>query len=241
MGGPKTTSAALLDDLCANIGLRLQRQGDREVPHTNFPTGISTGTNLKGHYIVGCLVVMLFAIQTSQFQSMFAAPRYAGKGKLGNSQHIADWIMLLYSQLQWHQWLKERTMTKIVASLSKKTMRWLMGHFQKIVAPRKTGMQYNAVKMHLVLHLAGDILDHGAQQNVNSAFTESAHTIPLATDTSRNTQKRGTSFTYQAALRYVKNLALELAFYKTGHQLLNGRLPDNAERNERASGLYFAT
>ena len=238
MGGPKTTSAALFDDLCADIGLRLQRQSDREVPRTNFPKGFSTGANLKGHEMVGCLVVMLFAIQTSQFQSMFAAPRYAGKGKLGNSQHIADWIMLLESLLQWHQWLKEPTMTKFVVSRSKKTMRWLMRHFQKI-APREAGMQYNTVKMHLVLHLAEDIVDHGVPQNVNSTFTESAH-IPLAKDTSRNTQKRGTSFTYQAAKRYVENLALELAFYETGNQLLNVPQPDAAEKNERASGLYFA-
>ncbi len=35
MGGPKTRSAAVFDELCANIGLSLQRQSDREVSRTS--------------------------------------------------------------------------------------------------------------------------------------------------------------------------------------------------------------
>jgi hypothetical protein len=72
-------------------------------------------------------------------------------------------------------------------------------------------MKNNTVKMRLVVHLAEDILDHGVPQNANSALTESAH-IPLAKDTSRNTQKRATSFKFQAPNRYVENLAMDLAF-----------------------------
>ena len=70
---------------------------------------------------------------------------------------------------------------------------------------------HSTVKMHLVLHLAKDIQDHGVPQNVNSAFSESAD-IPLAKEMSRKRQKRGGSSTYQAAKRYVENLSLELAF-----------------------------
>ena len=241
MGGPKTTSAALFDDLCADIGRSLQRQSDREVPRTNFPKGFSTVANLKGHEIVGCLVVMLFAVQTSQFRSIFSSPRHSGEGKFGNDIHIADWILLLESLLQWHQWLKKPTMSKFVVMRSSKTMRWLMRKFQNI-AHREKGMQHNTIKMHLVLHLAEDILDHGVPHNVNSAFTESAH-IPLAKDTSRNTQKRGNSFTYQAAKRYVENLALELAFYETAVQqpLDTPLLPidlETATNKSQAAGLY---
>ena len=239
MGGPKSTYAALFDSLCAEIGERLQRQSDREVPRTNFPKGFSTVANLKGHEIVGCLVVMLFAIQTSRFKEIFAAPRFRKPKQLGDSQHVADWILLLECLLQWHQWLKEPSMTKRVVQRSQKPLRWLMRHFQK-VAPREIGMEYNLIKFHLVLHLAEDILDHGVPQNVNSAFTESAH-IPLAKHTARNTQKRRSSFTYQAAKRYVENLALELAFYETGHQPLLRPANASAAVTERASGLFVVT
>ena len=59
-GGAKNGACALYDDLCANVGKGLMRQSDREVPRTNFPNGFSTVANLKGHEVVGCLVVMLF-------------------------------------------------------------------------------------------------------------------------------------------------------------------------------------
>ena len=78
----------------------------------------------------------------------------------------------------------------------------------KSVAPRHTGMKNNTIKMHLVHHVGGDILDFGVPQNVNSAFAESAH-IHLAKITSKNTQRRPETFTLQAAERYVENLTIE--------------------------------
>lgn len=76
---------------------------------------------------------------------------------------------------------------------SKKATRWLI-RLVKFVLPRTKGMLNNTIKIHLVLHMAEDILNHGVPQNFNSAFMESAH-IPLAKDTSPNTQKRASSFT----------------------------------------------
>ena len=79
------------------------------------------------------------------------------------------------------------------------------------VAPRPKGMGANTIKTHLVLHLSEDILDHGVPDNVNSAYAESAH-IPLSKITARNTQKRATTFTLQAANRYIENLAISAAW-----------------------------
>ena len=55
-----------------------------------------------------------------------------------------------------------------------------------------------------------DVLDHGIPQNINSAYSESAH-IPLAKATARKTQRRASSFTKQVAQRYVKNLVISLS------------------------------
>ena len=239
LGGVKSVKVAMFDNLCAEIGERLQRQSDRDVPRTNFPKGFSTIANLKGHEIVGCLVVMLFAIQTSNFRSIVSAKQQDQPGKLGDPQHVADWILLLESLLQWHQWLKEPNMTKKIVRRSVKSLQWLMRLFQK-VAPRDTGMEYNLIKMHLVLHIHEDILDHGVPQNVNSAFTESAH-ISMAKHTARNTQKRRSSFTYQAAKRYVENLALDLAFYETGRQPLHSIINVVPVNEERATGLFIVS
>ena len=71
-------------------------------------------------------------------------------------------------------------------------------------------MGNNTIKMHLVLHICEDILDHGVPENVNSTYTESAH-ITLAKITLSNTQKCASSFTRQAAERYIENLAISRA------------------------------
>jgi hypothetical protein len=49
-------------------------------------------------------------------------------------------------------------------------------------------MKHNLVKIHLVLHIANDILNHGVPQNFNSSFTELAH-IPIAKATRRTPRK----------------------------------------------------
>jgi hypothetical protein len=78
------------------------------------------------------------------------------------------------------------------------------------VSPRQRAMGTNTIKTHLVLHICEDMMDHGVPQNVNSAYAKSAH-IPLAKETARKTQRRTSSFTKQAAHRYVENLVISLA------------------------------
>ena len=162
--------------------------------------------------IPGCLLVMLFTMLTKEYMDIFSnRPKYTQELGLGNHSHVTDWITLLSSLLQWLAWLKQDRISKRMVDQSKKATRWLMRLF-KFVSPRTKGMCNNTIKMHLVLHMSDDIIRHGVPQNFNSAFMESAH-IPLAKDTSRNTQKRATSFTLQAAKRYVENLTILKAWY----------------------------
>ncbi len=60
--GPTSVALKQYDMLCAKLGMRLSRQSDREIPRTNFPKGFSSGTNLMGHEMTGCLLVKLFAL-----------------------------------------------------------------------------------------------------------------------------------------------------------------------------------
>jgi len=52
-----------------------------------------------------------------------------------------------------------------------------------------------------------DILNFGVPEVMNSSYAESAH-ITISKDTTRNTQKRQETFTLQAAMRYIENLAI---------------------------------
>ncbi len=69
-GGPDSVSLKYYDRLCASIGGRLSRHSDRDLPRMNFPKGFSSGTNLMGHKITGCLLVKLFAMHTTSFRQI---------------------------------------------------------------------------------------------------------------------------------------------------------------------------
>ena len=223
--GPTSVALKQYDALCACLGVSLSRQSDRKVPRTNFPKGFSTVSNLMGHEMPGCLLVMLFAMKTTSFQTIFnvgktevkvrAAPDDGKEPvvyddqKLRYANHVTDWITVISYLLTWHEWMKQPTISKKQVRGSHAAVQHLM-RMLATVAPRPGGMANNTIKRHLVLHLCEDILDHGVPDNVNSSYAESAH-IPLAKITSRNTQKRAVSFTKQAAHRYVENLVVSLA------------------------------
>ena len=70
-GGKNSVAVKRYDALCARIGTQLSRHSDRDLPRMNFPKGFSSGTNLMGHEITGCLLVKLFALHTAAFQQIF--------------------------------------------------------------------------------------------------------------------------------------------------------------------------
>lgn len=213
--GPTSSALKHYDMLCANLGVKLSRQSDRDIPRINFTKGFSTASNLMGHEMAGCLLVKLFAMHTTYFRGIFGVGKKRkvatpeDEQRLRNESHVEDWKLVVTSLLTWHQWMKQPTIAIKQVKRSHVAMQWLM-RMAADVAPRPGGMSNNTIKRHLVLHLREDILDHGAPDNVNSAYAESAH-IPLAKITSRNTQKRAVSFTKQAANRYVENLVVSLA------------------------------
>jgi hypothetical protein len=240
--GPKSQALKDYDALCSKLGCTLSRQSDRDVPRTNFSRGFSSGSNLMGHEMAGCLLVKLFAFHTTCFRSIFnVGKKDPRKGvddqRLCYSNHIQDWIVVVSSLLVWHQWMKQPTIPKKMVRRSHVAVQWLM-RFVAEVAPRPGTMGNNTIKTHLVLHLCEDILDHGVPENVNSSYAESAH-IPLAKKTTRNTQKRAVSFTKQAAHRYIENLAISLAWADvesdTRQRYTNSR-EDQPEAEEAVEG-----
>ena len=105
-GQPGTVAVGKYDSISATIGQRLARQSDRDVPRTNFQKGFSSGANLMGHELTGCLLVKLFALHTTQFSHIFPKRKKAENPRLKvlrNPKHVYDWIMVVSSLLQWHQ------------------------------------------------------------------------------------------------------------------------------------------
>jgi hypothetical protein len=209
-GGNTSLALEQYDSLCASIGNRLSRHSDRDLPQINFAKGFSSGENLMGHEITGCLLVKLFALRTTRFRQIFSLPNNKSRKSKGddpglqrqsNAAHVEDWKLIVSSLLQWHQWMKQPIISKLQVRKSHCAVQWRMRHVGR-VAPRPKGMGSNTLKSHLILHLSEDILNHGVSDNVNSAYAKSAYT-----------QKRATTFTLlQATNRCIKNLAIAAAW-----------------------------
>jgi hypothetical protein len=88
--------------------------------------GFLSGANLMGHEIAGCLLMKLFALHTTAFQDIFPARKKAARKKddddssssndelppHSDDKHVSDWILVVSSLLQWHQWMKQSTIAK---------------------------------------------------------------------------------------------------------------------------------
>ncbi|KAI2511235.1 hypothetical protein MHU86_3201 [Fragilaria crotonensis] len=46
--------------------------------------------------------------------------------RLSNEAHLADWILVVSSLLQWHQWMKQSTISKAQVTKSHCAVQWLM-------------------------------------------------------------------------------------------------------------------
>jgi hypothetical protein len=74
--GKKSAATERYDALYAEIEKALVRRSDRHLPRTNFPmVFFPTGVNLIGHEIPGCLLVILFELNTSRFRQIFNPPK----------------------------------------------------------------------------------------------------------------------------------------------------------------------
>ena len=201
--------------LMDSINNCLRRQSDCNVLSTSTKKGFSSTANIPGHEYAGCMIVMLILFYTSRFREIFKKSRASGKVSdkdkaLSNPVFVKDWRTLVSLLLEWHAWLKQPEMrrTSVVKSV------YVTSHLLRLlwyVAPRLTGgMKSSTIKTHLVLHIHKDILNFGVPEVMNSSYAESGH-ITICKDTTRNTQKRSQTFTVQAAVRYVENLAINRA------------------------------
>lgn len=208
--GKDSSACQELKDFLKHISAMLARQSDRDIQRTSFPDGFTTACNLRGHEVGGCLIVLLFALSTNRFASIFShQKRYTNPGGLGNDDHIKDWCILLIGLLSWEQWLKQDTISRYEASRSSKALRWLMRRM-KTVAPRNKCMGYKTPRFHLVTHIQSDILDFGVPQGYNSSYNERNH-IEIVKRNFATTQKRKSNVTEQSAYRYVERLTISQA------------------------------
>ena len=109
IGTPSSKAYMAVTNLCIMMGKILQRQSDHNVPRTNFSNGFSSGTNLMGHKIPGCLLVLLLVLYCDNFLAVFPNPKNGAEREeflFRNEDHRTDWKLLLESYLKMEKWMK---------------------------------------------------------------------------------------------------------------------------------------
>lgn len=201
--GKDSRLAADLDSLCTEYGTMYQRQSDRDLPKTHFSKGIRHGTKIMAQEHTGVLLLMLTTLLSGSGQHI------VGKRKhFRQHGHLADWIMVLETMLQWESWLK-LDMMKIshVHKFGEKSRRLM--YLIKKVLKRDVGMGLNTTKFHGILHMSQDIKNFGVPGNYDTKTKESHHKETKTA--AKLTQKNKVKFDEQVARREFEVDLLELA------------------------------
>ena len=144
IGTPSSKAYTAVTNLCIMMGKILQRQSDCNVPRTNFSNGFSSGANLMGYEIPGCLLVLLLVLYCDDFSAIFPNPKIGAEREefsFRNEDHRTDWKLLLESYLQTEQWMKSKSLPREEVEMFGTTAEWLM-RATKFIAPRCEGTNH---------------------------------------------------------------------------------------------------
>ena len=196
------------------IGALMQRQSDRYLPKTYFPTGyIPPKTNdggrasLKrsGQELPGVVLVYLAFLQLTEPQNVSGGCKVLPK--IGNERvdsyiHLFDHLLLMW------QFMKQAKMKKSDVGRLHYYNR-LFFQYYKDTVDRQEGAGFCLIKFHLTLHIAGDIARYGVPSNYTGHVPES-HFKQTKND-ARRTQKRVATLDYQTAIRGIEGKILDRA------------------------------
>jgi len=232
--GRESKPCAAFDVMCISVSSLLKHQSDRDVPRFSFSRGFSKGTNLTANEYPGVILVMLFAMECTKYQSIFLPG-----GKYQNTLYSfrEEWIELFESLLEWERWLNLDTITRKQVKQSQKGVRWLMRRI-KFTAPRNKGCGHNTIKFHLPLHFSKDIMDYGVPKTVHSGVTEKNH-ITMVKRTAARTQRRKATLALQTGERYVENVAISRAWATLGKTKSPSSAADPKNNDHQRQGRLY--
>jgi len=208
-----------LNTIATHIGVLLQRQSDRTLPRTSFPTGVMVG-QLRGHEMTGMIIVMTAMLRCTAGRKAINNARGQQKSFFPNEYYVRDWIMLLETQLQFEQWLKLPEMEVAAVERAQLKVCELMGMIKRVgkreASSKGKSMGNNLMNFHGTKHVPEDILYFGVPSNVNTFSDETNHKRDKKT--AQRMQKRPGTVDIQTATKIIHRTAIDLAVEE-----LNGR------------------
>lgn len=200
--GPNSQLAQDIDGLAKMYGKLIDRQSDRDLPHTNFNKGIMKGKLMAKQYR-GLLLVIAAVLASTKGRAMLLK-----KKGFGGEQGLKDWTLLVEMLLEWEAYLTEPKMKRAHVIRLAQKHRYIL-YIMTVVANRTTGMGLKLMKFHAVLHLVTDIILYGVPTEFDTGSNESHH--KPTKQAAKMTQRNEVNFNQQTATRLLEFLAIDLA------------------------------
>jgi len=189
------------DCVCKIYGYRLTRQSDRNLPRTYFPNGVCGDQKRKGHEMSGVVLLFLIVFLSSDGDHY---ERKMGSYLFANYIHLFEMILMM------EQFIRQRAFNTRDVKLFKDHAPAIMNLYKDTVN-RKKGMGDNLIKIHLLMHMADDILNLGLPISFDSAPGENRHISAVKIPASK-TQHNSDTFYEQIGKRVVEDIAIDRGF-----------------------------
>ena len=219
-----------IDQRCKELNAQLRWQSARDLPRTNFPTGISSISKMTGSERNGVLLMLLLIItmDSAAFENRIQRSRDLGRAanpearafrpsehgyisycmtkklKQAMIKHIS--LLLLFDSFVRCEHIPVESVDRMELFVKQ------LVEGITLTFPRYVGKGHKTIKTHLVSHhMIPEIKRSGSLQNSNSGPCESNH-IEHVKIVGRNTQKRAATFDEQTANQAHNKRVIDTAY-----------------------------
>ncbi len=202
--GKDSTAAEEINGLIALYSEFYSHQSDRDMPKTNFGSGIQQGKLTAKEY-TGVMLLIATVLFSNKGHEILTSGR---RSHFGQNDGVTEWTILVETLLMWEEWLKSDEMDVKDVERAERKHRYIMYLLRK-VAPRGEGMGWKIIKFHGITHMADDIKFFGVPSNVDTESDEAGH--KASKTEAVKTQKRKDKFDEQVSIRLSERHLLDLA------------------------------
>lgn len=218
MFGAKTCDG--IDAQCRKLHKQLRWQSDKDLPRTNFPTGISSLSKMSGNERAGVLLLLSVVLCIDNTHYGMRKAKSVRKVKQKETGYLIEVmgpelarnvIKNISLLLTFEGFLKSGKVPLDCIPVVKAFVPIMMEAIMKVFV-RKAGTGHNTIKTHQVIsHMIDDVYRFASGENYNSGPLESSH-IQNIKQPGRNTQKRSSTFAVQCSQHYCSNLIIKRAW-----------------------------
>ena len=212
-------SVTIIDDLVKDLGRQPRCRGRDQYQRVYFGKGISNLTQTTAMENSGAVMMLTFALLTTDGQATFRN-RNESLGGESNDRfvYIADYIQLFEMLLCYEQWTRLDTMwhreNHGAAKDAESAIRTFL-KFVKATANRTKGQGWSLSKYHEMLHVVWCITRYASCRNFDSAIGETNHKW-IAKAPAKTAQKNHKTFEIQSA----ENLFDQYVISRAMHEFL---------------------